>query len=310
MKEMCLGSDIMDTEKSLDANVIKQKYSFVIKLSGENEVPIDLLCTTLNEFNNLTSYAKKNDCIYNYNVVATNQGSFEVAMAGFATVAVTMFTTENINYIKSSLSLIKEWFDLKKHLDGNKPKSVTRSDEGVRIENTKGDVIMTSNEGARYLENAKIDNSIVNIVNGVYNDNRQFITILGEKREQILNVEHDDYENLSRPISITPECELYINHIDTNLLVNKATLNGDAMWDFYFNKNIHAKIEDENWLIDFKLYKYSITSGVQFKVTMRTETQRDKDGTPLESTTKYYIEKVHRIIFPFDMEKNQIRLES
>lgn len=286
-------------------DLLHQEYEFSIRFLGENHISLDLLSTELTSFNELIHQSVREKYHYEYRVISSKQGSFELDIVGIATVATSMVTPQNIEYIKTSLQTIKEWFEIKKHLNGQKPKKIDPSSDKIIVENSKGDVMIVSNEGARYFENANIQNSIIHFSSGLAQYGRSGFCMSGKDGEPFFNIEKDEYENLSEEIDLENPENKYIQHIETNLLVNKIALVGSSKWEFYFNKAIQAKIEDEEWLENFKKHRFAVTADIQLKVSMRSECSRDKSGNPVENTTKYYIEKVHKIIYPDDFEKRQ-----
>ena len=283
-----------------------QQYDFQIKFGGENEISLSSLGKSLMSINNLLNEAAKQKCDLKVNVKSVSSGSFVIDLSAVAYVATNLFTVDNINYIKTALITVKEWVDIKKHLSGEKPKKLESNENGkIQVTNAKGDVIMNSNDGAKFFENSAISNSIVNVFVGVSDGARNSLQIIEKDGNTLLGVEEKDYEVLKKNSDNVPESNVLISYTTTDLLIQKPDLIGNSKWVFYFNKIIAAKIEDESWLESFRAHKQSLKSGAQMKVYMRMETTRDKNGNPIDNTTRYYVERVISVINPFDVDENQ-----
>lgn len=283
-------------------DTIVQKYEFTINLSGENSINIHSLSKILENLDILTKEASQNIANCEFNILAVNKGSFELLFEGIAVTAANLLTQDNINYISTCLKSINEWFAIKKHLGSGSPKGLEKDEREITVTNESGEIQVFSASGAKFFENAKICNSIINIGTTLKESNREQMRILGNDvtPEKIMEISAEDYDELSAPIDLRNENTVYISHINTDLLLVTAVFNGDAQWGFYFNKNIKAKIEDEIWLNSFRESKIPLTYGTQMKVAMRMETLKDNYGNPIENTAKYYIEKVISVVKPFD----------
>lgn len=288
---------------------IVQKYNFTINLSGENSIDIHTLSKLLVNIDTLTNIASQKMANCKFNVIAVNKGSFELSLEGIAQIAMTMVTPDNTNYILTCLQTINEWFLIKKHLGFNSPKAIEKTEKGISVTNEGGDTQVFSASGARFFENANISNCIINIGSILKDSQREQFKIAGQdiiETEPVLSISSKDYEELSARINMRNKDTVFISHTTADLLLVTAVCSGNAQWGFYFNKKIKATIEDEAWLYNFQKSKVSLTYGTQMKVEMRIETLRDDNGNPIDSTAKYYIEKIISVVNPFDSEYEQI----
>lgn len=276
-----------------------QKYEFKVNLGGSKRIELQSLSKFLNNFSVLTEESSKQVIDCKFDVIAINQGSFELVLECIVPVVSNLFTPDNVNYALNCFKTINEWFSIKKHLGFAPPKSIEKDRDHITITNEEGEVQVFSANGARFFENASINNSIINIGKVLNEAERESFKISDNDSDNlILNIEKDDYGKVASNIPIRNKDTIYISHVQADLLLDTAAFRGNAKWGFYFNKKIKAKIEDEVWLDEFQKSKHSLTYGAQMKVNMRIETLKDKNGNPMENTEKYYIEKVLDVVLP------------
>lgn len=279
----------------------KQSYNIRLKFGGDNEISLNALGTSLLSINTLIDEAASPECTIKINVKSITPGSFVIDLATIATAAAPLLNYDNINYIKQALSTVKEWIDIKKFLNGNKPKKIETDDSGKQcITNNEGEVKMISNAGAKYFENCNIKCNIIQLFTGSSEANRTNLILSGEEGEEYINVGREDFYNLKTDFEEPPTTNRYITYSTTQLLIRKPDFIGNSKWEFYMNKNIEAKIEDEEWLKKFRNDKAKICCGTQLSVKIRMETMKDDCGNPIENTTRYYIEKVFSIVPPME----------
>lgn len=294
----------------MTAEIETQIYNFRLTLSGANEIEASALCTQLTELDNLLKFATLGTGEYRLNVAGTNKGSFEILLTSIATAAITLTQPESFLVVQNGLKVIKEWFELKKHLKGDKPKKVEKTPNGAKVTNSGGKEMLATAEGARFFENAVIDNSIVKIFIGQESSSRNGMKISSLEGKKLIEINENDYEHLSKEINFDIEAKnKYINTININLLVKKADFIGSSMWEFFSDRTILAKIEDEDFNTSLDNHEVSITRGTTLSVTLRIENDIDKNGNPIEKNVKYYIEKVHKVNSPYDAEKEQSRFD-
>lgn len=160
-----------------NTNYIQQEEHFKIKYEGDNEVSLNTLVQTLYSLNELIDLAVDGDFEYEYKVTACEKGSFVLDINATAFIAQTLITPENISFIKNSLSVVKEWFEIKKHLRNSPPAKVETTDKGVNITNTRGDVFNSSFNGAKILYEPKINANVINFSCNLCKSSRQGFSI-------------------------------------------------------------------------------------------------------------------------------------
>ena len=125
-----------------------------------------------------------------------------------------------------------------------------------------------------------------------------------------MEISESDIECLSKDIDFDIEVKnKHINRIPIDLLVRKADFAGSAKWEFFSDRKILAKIEDEEFNALLEKHQVSITRGTTLSVTLRIENDKDDRGNPIEENVKYFIEHVHKVNSPYDDEKEQIKFD-
>lgn len=289
---------------------IVQKEYFKLKYEGDNEISLDVLSETLNAINELTKLAVDNKFKYEYRISACEKGSFVLDIFSIAQVASNLLTVDNILYIKNSLSTIKEWLEIKKHLKNSPPKKVEKVDGGVSITNTSGDVYHSSLDGAQILCNSTINNLVMNIGCHLSNGKRKGFQLIDDNGSNVISISEEDYPVLSSEADIMPKNKIKKETAEKKLLiVIKPDLYGDSQWELFYNKRIKVKIEDKDWKRQVENHQVSFTKGTQLRADLRIEIELDENLMPIEDTDKYFIEKVYGIIQPEVTESDQTTFE-
>ncbi|MGN0595764.1 MAG: hypothetical protein ACI4J1_00340 [Ruminiclostridium sp.] len=283
-------------------DTFEQEYKFSLFFGGEEGMPLQALGNQLINFNALLNIAIGNEYKCDMKVVAAKEGSLEVEIASLATLAVTFLTPENIQYVKTTLDTIKEWFGIMLHLKGEKPQSVESTGDEVIIKNNQGYVFNASIKGSEILKNNTIQNLIVNIGSQL-NENKRNSFRIKDDNGEIFSIETDGIEQISNPIPNLHETKIIHVETKTTVQVVKPVLKGKSKWDFYTNKTISASIEDEEWLERFQNGEITLFAGIQFEVLLHTEYQVDQYGSPVLNSEKYSIKRIIRIL---DRENEQI----
>lgn len=286
---------------------IEQEEHLKIKYEGTNEISLNALTNTLHSFDELTKLAVKDRFQYEFKITACEKGNFVLDIFSMVTVAQNLLTSENVMFMKNCLSTIKEWFELKKHLQGKPPYKVEEADQKVKVTNMHGDIYTTSIEGSEILNNANINANVINIGCNLINGSRTGFTIQ-DGNEDILSVSEEDYDYISSGEDIGYKNKIKKLTIRTTLMIVKPDLYGNSKWEFYYNVRIPAKIEDENWKKQIENHTARFTRGTQLDVDLRIEVPLDKDNIPIENQTSYYVEKVYEIIQPQITEDSQTKI--
>ncbi|MFT6090781.1 hypothetical protein [Sulfitobacter sp.] len=90
----------------------------------------------------------------------------------------------------------------------------------------------------------------------------------------------------SETVSELDEIKELVNEQDIYLIIGKPDFIGNAKWAFRHGKrSLSLRIEDEDWLINFRSGKYPIKPGDALRVRLRSEHKYDEKGN-LTSTTE------------------------
>jgi hypothetical protein len=138
---------------------------------------------------------------------------------------------------------------IKKHLKGRKAKKIESNQTETAIQNQENDIKKFPKKiGNIYFQNNKIDNLIINQFTNLSEDKRSNYIIKTSGAEIIIN--ENSFENMKQVLVDENPIVKTIKQkpISVDLLVKKPDLLGDSKWQFIYNKNIEAKIEDELFL--------------------------------------------------------------
>lgn len=288
-------------------DTFEQRYKFSLYFGGDEGMPVQALGKQLIEFNTLMNIAVAGEYKCDIKVVGARNGSLEIDLAALATIAATFLTPDNVEYIKTSLETIKEWFKVMLHLKGEKPSSVSEQADSVVIKNNEGTALNVSTKGAKILNNCNIQTAILNIGSILSDNERSSFKLKDEDGKDMLEINHDGIELISKPIPNLYEVKRQHSESKVILAVAKPVFIGKAKWEFYINKkSIAATIEDEKWLKDFQNGKIHLFAGIEFEVLLHTEYQLDDIGAPIPNTEKYTVKKIYKIL---NKEHKQIEFE-
>lgn len=287
----------------------KQKDLITIKFDGEKSMSVDALCSALSEFKRLSDLASDNEYRVEYRIVANREGSFEIDLLSIVNIATLLLNDFSKSLTKEILTVMSEWFKVKIHLNKRPPKEVKKENQRVEIKNENGEVMYTDLAGAKILENAQINNSVIVLGDSLQKDNRSGIKATIEN-EELLNLKRNDLDKITSRESIKLEEKIRTSKVQTRLVICKLDLTGDSKWEFNYNKRIQAKIEDEQFKKKVSDHLISFSKGTQIDVDMRIETELDDENLPLMGSEKYFIEKVTNIIQPTLVDDNQIRFDN
>lgn len=285
--------------------LVKQEYKFTIKFDGPDYIPVDLLCNTLVSFQALSNETPL-DAKFTYNVIAHKQGSFEAEISAIATVAPILLSPANINFVLNSLQIVKQWFEIKKHLKGEKPKSVVYEGNSANVENMEGDILQTTLSGASILQNAQANTIIVAIGNTFRGFDRDALSVFSPDNGNIFKINRGDIDYISSDVNYQDQSEQ--DYCETNrvlLTVIKPDIAGHSQWQFYYYRRIDAKINDAGWLdrvIDGDVF---IKGKMRIDADLKSVGKKDRFGIPIEGTVKYSVEKVYGEVYNSDTTGDQ-----
>jgi len=154
---------IVNIEKPDDTS----KFEFKFETQG-NEIDAITLIETLASLDELFSTVSK-ECYSNVNcklaVSAHKPGSFIIDLSAIVMSVAPLITPTNISSAYSIIGMVKNCFDIKKHIGNKKPTRVEKRESGLNVTNSDGLVKTYSNEMEKFFESPKIEATTVNIIN-------------------------------------------------------------------------------------------------------------------------------------------------
>lgn len=281
------------------SNLIETVETFKVKFGGQSHsVDAELFTKTINNTIDLvkaSAMAIDPTSFLRLEIRANKEGSFETIIDAVAKHSQTLFTKDNISFAFIIVQGFLNFIYIKHHLKGAKAKRIETKEEITAIQNQDNEVIkVPSNIGKEFFNNPKIDNSIVFIFNDLKADNKEsFIVEHGSKK---VSFEMKDFSNMSQPIVDNKISTSQIEKqkpIEVDLLLKKPDLLGDSAWQFVYNKNINAKIDDLDFLN--KVHNREIKTlyaGVKVPCLLQIEYELDEKFNPIKDSDKYTILKV------------------
>ncbi|MFR5439577.1 MAG: hypothetical protein ACLTJN_05245, partial [Monoglobus pectinilyticus] len=196
---------------------------------------------------------------------------------------------------------IKGVFEIVKHLKGKKPRKIEEENDNTKITNNDGEILYTDKLACqKFFENAKIEGSVINIVNEVKKDfERPGFKIRTSDVNSNSSVEYSRQDfDMIKPIVdslISERDDILVNIIDATLLIRKPDLIGKSKWGFVFDRNIEASIEDENWLSYVREQNIKFGKGMKLPVKLKIEV-RHRGGDQIIDTAYTVLEVTGDII--------------
>lgn len=282
----------------MGVKLMKSEAAFSFHLDGDSAIDASLLSDIIRDMAELTKLAAKEENPEAYlkmNVTAFRNGSFQIDFSSICEVATNVLSTFAakpdlaLNVIKA----VREFFEIKKLLKGEAPKSVHPTDDNQTvIKAHDGNTICVSKSGSAIINNVKIDQLTVNISEDVltHNPNGGFTF---ETSQGDLCCSYDDLKVISKPLPITEEAICQRSRYDAVLPIKSLDLLGHSQWSFiYKDRAIKAIVSDEEFIE--KVHNGEvIKAGDSIKATLEVYVDLNISGLPIEGTEKYTILKVH-----------------
>ena len=184
---------------------------------------------------------------------------------------------------------------LKEHLKGKKAKRIETKENITAIENQDNTVIKVDSQIANeFFKNAKIENSIIQIFSDIIENKKESFTV--EHKDKKMSFNDKNYNIMTEKVlddkNITSKIERQ-KPVQVDLLLKKPDLLGDSAWQFVYNKNISAKIEDKDFLDKVHTRQIKeLYAGVKIPCLLQIEYELDEKLNPIANSDKYTIIKV------------------
>ena len=279
----------------MKTDLLKSQANLGFHLHGDSYIDAELLSRTIHDVVELTKLAaleENPDAYLKMNVTAFKNGSFQIDFSAICEIARNLFTVENINIASGIISTVVGFFEIKKHLKGKAPKSVTPSGPNLKVENEDGDVITVSRSSGSVIYNIKMDQLVVNVAADAleHNPNGGFTLSAGDFE---FTCNKDDASVISKPLPIeeSTTCKRYT--VEDLLPIKKADILGKSAWSFiYKDRVINATIGDDDFLRKIHTGSVSIHAGDYIEATIQIFVDLDENGSPMPDTAKYTIIQV------------------
>lgn len=272
----------------------KSQTEFNLCLGGENEIEAKTLINTLDSTLELLNYVinKNNkDAFIKISIKGTKEGSFVVMLAALIAISSTLFTAENISLAKNSIDIVCGLLNLKQHLKGERPKTVEKNNEKVKIENIHGENVII-NVNTYNLYNAQSDDMISKIFSTC---TRDFYKI-NSKDIDLVSVQKEEYGNMTKQIEINAQDERVVySTVITEMRIKKPDFTGNSQWDLTDenNRTFKTSFEDEAFIEKVHNAEISINSKTTITAELFIETTLNSYNVPIKDI--HIVKKVLKV---------------
>lgn len=287
-------------------NFIESKESFIISFGGKTSIDAKTFSQTIDSTIELlkeSAFANDLNCFIKLEIKANQVGSFETIID-----LIIRYQDDLLKIPSIAAEILGGWLSfllIKEHLKGKKAKKIESNQTETAIQNQENDIKKFPKKiGNIYFQNNKIDNLIINQFTNLSEDKRSNYIIKTSGAEIIIN--ENSFENMKQVLVDENPIVKTIKQKPTSvdLLVKKPDLLGDSKWQFIFNKNIEAKIEDELFLEKVRNGQIVILAGDKINCELEIEYDLTERLEIIPKSEKYNIKKVNgEIIKP--KEDNQ-----
>ncbi len=282
----------------MEEKLVKSESSFAFHIDGENSIDAEILSSIINDMAQLTKFAAKEEDPEAYlkmNVTAFKNGSFEIDFSTICEVTDTLLNvaTVGIPLAASLVATVEGYLKIKKHIKGAKAKEIKElPNNKIQVTNNENETIVVNKSSGTILNNADIDQVVINISNNVYQHNPGGGFSFNNDTEYT-HFDCDDIINLGKPVPMNDIITYQEQKININLPIKKADMLGHSAWSFiYHGKAISAPIEDYDFLKKVHSGKLSVHAGDYINAILKISYQIDQYNEPIEETTKYIVLQV------------------
>ena len=279
----------------MNENFIESKESVIISFGGKNSIDAETFSQTIDSTIELlkeSAFANDPTCFIKLEIKANQAGSFETIIDVIIRHKNDLLKIPSI--AKDILEVWLSFFLIKEHLKGKKAKKIESNQTETAIQNQENEIKKFSKKsGDIYFQNNKIDSLIINQFTNLSEDNRSNYIIKTSNAEIIIN--ENSFENMKQPLVDENPIVKTVKQkpILVDLLVKKPDLLGDSKWQFIFNKNIEAKIEDELFLEKVRKRQIVILAGDKINCELEIEYDLTERLEMIPKSEKYNIKKVN-----------------
>lgn len=298
-------------------DLVKSEEHFTFELEGKSEIDVAVLTQILDSTVTIINEMVQGEpeTYIKLKVTKFSTGSFDIDFQAVA---------EQVKNILVAPEAVAAYvvagvggaFQIAKHLMGKKPQAIVASDNKSEITNSQGDVISVQKKTCdRYFGNAKIEDSIINIINvvGSETDRDGFNVHYPEMGlKQRVEYKKDIFPQIKPVVEscVNESEDKFVNTINTQLIIRKPDLVGGSKWGFVLDRNIDATIEDKEWLEQIRTAKTKFGPGMRLPVSMQVSVDLDKSSNPIKGSERYIVIKVTGdIIEPTELKQISVKME-
>ena len=290
-------------------NYIKSSSNILFQFEKSNEIPVDTFINTINSFNNslhMVSEEIDSKARFDLKIKAIKKGSF-LAYFGLDVSSLASLLLSPVALSSYIVSIWSGILTIKRHLRGEKPKSVVQIGDNYNIVNIYNQAIVSSKEEAEiYFKNSGVDNALTDMASILNRDvNITSVKIITGKKE--LELDKEELKLMSKKIVEEKSEKKITYNIDVPLQLKKPDLLGESKWQFVYTKVIEAEIKDESFkeLVHRRKIK-NLYAGVRIPVKLQIEQDMDENGMFIPDTERYTVLKVTgAIIEPDETPENE-----
>lgn len=214
-------------------------------------------------------------------IKATKEGSFETIIDAVARYTPDLINKDNVRLACEIVAGFLSFLQIKSHLKEKKFKSIEQTSQSTIVTNQDNQSITgPTNIVNCYLNDSKIDNTIVQIFTDLKTSNRTGIVI--EHIDKSESFQKADYEKMTATIvekdksNISKQTSDIIN--DCELIIKKPDLIGRSKWNVLFaGRSIDIKIDDDKFLQQIREGIIKISGGYKLVGDLKIQTEIDDD---------------------------------
>lgn len=273
--------------------------TFKVKFEGGNSIDAELFARTINntvELVKASSQAINPNAFLRLEIKATKEGSFETIIDAVVKYSADLLTKDNARLATEIVGGYLALLQIKSHLKGKKPKAIEQTPQGTIITNQDNEQITaTTNIVNCYLNDSKIDNTIVQVFTDLKTSGRDGIVI--EHNNQKQSFVKTDYDNMSVP-TVDSQSSVFKENIEImqncDLTIKRPDLIGKSKWEVIFaGRQISVKIDDEIFITNIRKGEIKISGGFKLSCDLSIQTEIDSEYNIVN--VNYTAIKVHGI---------------
>ncbi|GAA0763923.1 hypothetical protein [Clostridium sartagoforme] len=271
----------------------KSKESFSIGFKGKNDIDLKELISTLDgtiELIDFVSNSLDKNSFIKVNVQGSRKGSFIIDLCVLAKEGLNLINVPNITYAKLCIDTVCGLFTLKKHLKGEKAKSVFPDNNGNVVIENKDTKKLTINTQIYNIYGVESNQAMKRIFS---NCGREGFYIENQNKK-IFEIDKNEFSNMTKDIESVVDEKVIKSNSKIIVSVKKADFIGESKWELmYKTKCIKAAIKDERFIENLHNGNVSITAKTNMEIELLTETYLNEIGE--QTKTVHYINEVIKI---------------